>query len=99
MRKKPKKFTLEEILPKYTLEDVLPDKEANEDNLAKIDARLDGLEKYLGRELTEDEEMAILDIVDEYTPKDKKGNYLVPLIPFDYAWKIYEAMKENGKTG
>jgi hypothetical protein len=47
----------------------------------------------LGRELTENEQIAILDIVDEYTPKDKDGNYLCHLLPFDYAWKVYKLYK------
>lgn len=68
------------------------------DNVAEIDERLEDLVEYLGRELTEGETSAILDIVDEYTPKDSKGNYLIELLPFDYAWRVYEAKKSIGKN-
>ena len=45
--------------------------------------------------MTEEEEIAILEIVDEYTPKDKDGDYLVSLLPFEYAWEIYENKNEE----
>ena len=72
-----------------------PELEANEEI---IDENLEGLAYYIGRELTPEEEDEILTIVDEFTPKDEKGNYLVDLLPFDYAWEIYLAKlkeKEN----
>ena len=50
--------------------------------------------EYLGREITDDEEVAILRIVDKYTPVNKKGDYIVDLLPFEYAWKIYLAKKD-----
>lgn len=55
-----------------------------------IDDRLDSLSNYLGRSVTEREEAALLDIVDEYTPKDDEGNYAGDLIGFDKAWDIYQ---------
>ncbi len=99
MSKKPKKITLEQILPKYTLTDVIVDDAVIENNEAEIDRRFENLAAYVGRKLTEEEQEAILDIVDECTPKDGKGYYRGPLVPFDYAWKIYENQKESdGKT-
>lgn len=59
-------------------------------NLDYIDDNLASLQDTLGRVLTPKEESAVLDIVDDYTPKDDDGNYLGPLIPFDKAWEIYE---------
>ncbi len=53
------------------------------------------LAKYVGRKLTEEEEIKILTIVDIYTPKNKAGGYLVDLLPFDYAWQISEAKIEG----
>ena len=59
-------------------------------NIAIIDERLDELAEMLGRQLTDEEQSAILDIVDEHTPTGKDGMYLYPLLPFDYAWQIYQ---------
>jgi hypothetical protein len=100
MENEPKKYTLNDILTRYTLADLLRQQEALrlKENVSEIDERLEDLVEYLGRELTEDETSAILDIVDEYTPKDKDGNYLVELLPFEYAWEIYEAKKSVGKN-
>lgn len=66
-------------------------------NLSEIDRNFEVLSDYLGRDLTQKEESAILDIVDEYTAKDEEGNYQGSLIPFDKAWDIYE-MKNNTLT-
>lgn len=59
-------------------------------NEETIDGRLEGVASMLGRDLTEPEELAILEIVDEYTPKGEDGNYLGDTLPFDKAWEIYE---------
>lgn len=65
-------------------------------NLDTIDARLDDLADALGRELTPKEEEALLDIVDEYTPKDKGGNYLGgDTISFEKAYEIYELQQAS----
>lgn len=68
-----------------------------EGNLEKIDENLESLSEFIGRDLTEKEESAILDIVDEFTPKDDDGNYLGEVIPFDKAWEIYQ-LKETAKN-
>ena len=60
-----------------------------EKNIAYIDSCLEELSLLIGRNLTEEEQSGVLDIVDEYTPKDNDGNYLYSLLPFDYAWQIY----------
>jgi len=65
-------------------------------NEAIIDMSLFNLAKHVGRKLTEDEEIEVLTIVDKITPKRKDGNYMVDLLPFNYAWKIYEAKKDIG---
>jgi len=85
-------YTLADIQSKNTFYESLK----MEDNVAEIDERLEDLAIHLDRELTEYEERRILEIVDEYTPKDKDGDYLTDLLPFDYAWKIYEAKKDVG---
>lgn len=59
-------------------------------NESTLDERLAELSEIIGRDLTEDEEAAVLDIVDEYTPEDSNGKYAGELIPFDKAWEIYE---------
>ena len=60
------------------------------DNEATIDQRLESLSDYLGRKLSDGEESAILDIVDEYTPTGEDGKYAGEILPFDKAWEIYE---------
>lgn len=62
-----------------------------------IDNRIDDLSDQLGRGLTDSEESALLDIVDEYTPKDEYGNYAGDTIPFTKAWEIYE-MKQGAQA-
>lgn len=60
-----------------------------------IEQRLAELEESLGRELSKTEEEGLLDMVDELTPKDKHGDYLYDLIPFDYAWEAYHVKRER----
>lgn len=61
-----------------------------ENNVATIDENFDSLADYVGRDLTAKEQSAILDIVDDFTPKDEYGRYAGPLIPFEKAWEMYE---------
>ena len=65
------------------------------ENLSAIDEQLEDLSTFIGRDLTKKEEEALLDIVDDYTPKDKNGNYAGATIPFDKAWEIYELKKNS----
>lgn len=69
-----------------------------EANIETIDSNLESLSDSLGRELTEKEQSAVLDIVDAYTPKDEDGNYAGPLLPFDKAWEIHELKTQAGKA-
>ena len=68
------------------------------ENESTIDQNLELLEDYVGRELTEAEQSAILDIAEEYTPKDDDGNFMGPLIPFEKAWDIYEMKTQVSKA-
>jgi hypothetical protein len=65
-------------------------------NERTIDQRLEDLSSSLGRDLTEQEESALLDIVDEYTPKDQEGNYAGDLIPMDKAYEILSMKQSQG---
>lgn len=67
-------------------------------NEEAIDAEIDALATYAGRPLTQHEQSQILDIVDEFTPKDDKGNYLGATIPFEKAWDIYELKSQASKA-
>lgn len=67
-------------------------------NLATIDDGLEALSEYLGRPISEAEQSDLLDIVDEYTPKDDIGNYLGAPISFDKAWDIYEMKSKNASA-
>ena len=53
-----------------------------------IDNRLEALSDRLGRRLTEQEEAAILDVVDEYTPVGEDGKYAGEILSFDKALEI-----------
>lgn len=66
------------------------------ENESTIDNRLENLSEGLGRNLSEKEESALLDIIDEYTPKDANGNYVGgELIPFEKAWEIYQLKQSS----
>lgn len=93
-----KRKKLSQILSKYNFpkeENPREEKIRIEENEDIIDEKLDELEEYVGRKLTDKEEDDILAIVDELTPVGKNGKYIVGLLPFDYAWTIYEARKDQ----
>ena len=69
--------------------------EALQENLKSIDDELNNFSNTLGRKLTETEESAILDIQDEFTQKDKDGNYLVPLLSPEKAFEIHTLRQEK----
>lgn len=61
----------------------------------------DGLKKFqetLGRSLTETEENAILDVQDEFTPKDENGNYIAPLFSPEKAYEVYTLRTQAAKA-
>lgn len=97
MRKKERRYTIADILSKYTMEDFLREQEdfRVEKNIEIIDENFEELAECVGREITEEEQSDILDIVDELTPKNAEGNYIAELLPFDYAWKVYEAKNDR----
>lgn len=66
-----------------------------ESNIGVIDENLESLSDMVGRDLTEGEQSEVLDIVDEFTPKDRSGNYLGAILPFDKAWEVYEMRHQN----
>lgn len=61
-----------------------------------IEDHLDSVSAIAGRDLSKKEQDAILDILDEYTPKDAEGNIAGALISPDKAWEIFE-LKEQAK--
>lgn len=67
-------------------------------NISVLDEQFDSLTDKLGRELTEKEHDNVLDIVDEYTPKDADGNYAGAIMPIEKAWEIYELKANAGKA-
>lgn len=92
---KKSKYTIADYLKRHNFDNILNELEEIriERNIDKINDNFDDLAECLGRDLTEFEQSAILDIVDEYTPKDDKGNYKFDMLPFDYAWTICEYEK------
>jgi len=71
-------------------EDILVEKYCEE-----IDERLEDLEEFLGREITNAERKGMLNVVDKYTPRDKNGEVLASYLPFEYAWEIYELERDE----
>lgn len=69
-----------------------------EENVSVLDENFEDLFAQVGRDLTEKEQSAILDIVDDYTPKDADGNYAGALLPFNKAWEIYELKTQATKA-
>ena len=67
-------------------------------NMESLDNQIESLSDFVGRKLTGKEESSILDIVDEYTPKDENGNYAGQTIPMDKAWEIYELKNSASKA-
>lgn len=61
-----------------------------EANIEHLDESFEDLSALVGRDLTEAEQSAVLDIVDEFTPKDRNGDYAGEILPFEKAWDIYE---------
>lgn len=68
-----------------------------EQNLTAIDESLEDLEEYVGRPLTQTEQEAVIDIVDEWSPKGEDGKY-VALIPYEKAWDYYELSHKDSVT-
>ncbi len=64
--------------------------ERTEKNLETLDDHLEQVSAVAGRDLTEKEESAILDIIDDYTPKGADGNYSGAMLSPDKAWELYE---------
>lgn len=64
-------------------------------NLDSLEERIESFSDTLGRDLTEEEQSDLLDIVDEFTPKKKDGSYDGNLISFDKAWQIRELQTEK----
>ncbi len=69
-----------------------------EENVDVLDDRLEDLSAVVGRDLSEKEQLALLEIVDDYTPKDREGNYLGEIMPFEKAWRIYELEQQASKA-
>lgn len=69
-----------------------------EKNVEMLDNQFEDLSAQVGRDLTEKEESAILDIIDDYTPKDQDGNYAGPIIPMEKAWEIYELKNQVSRA-
>lgn len=67
-------------------------------NVEKLDENFEDLSALVGRDLTDKEQSDVLDIVDEYTPKDEYGNYLGVILPFEKAWEIYGLKAQASKA-
>jgi hypothetical protein len=71
------------------------EQERVESNLEQIEDSLETFQESLGRKLTEQEESALLDVQDEFTPKGEDGKYVAPLISPDKAFEIL-TLRQNG---
>lgn len=69
-----------------------------ERNVEAIDNSLKEFQEEKGIKFTEADESSILDIQDEWTPKDEKGNYVVPLISVEKAYEILTLRQAGAKA-
>lgn len=74
------------------------EQESVKENLSTLDSHLEEVEAVAGHVLTEKEQSAVLDIIDEFTPKDNDGRYLGALISPDKAWEIYELKTKSADS-
>lgn len=66
-----------------------------EQRVASFDAALEELSVVEGKDFSDDEQVAILEIVEEYSPKDNDGNLIGDyLMPLDRAYEIYKLKAE-----
>lgn len=79
------------------VEDQRDNTEAVRANEGAIDNELESLEDSIGRELTDEEAAAILDIADELTPQEN-GKYLTNLVPLRAAYGEYRARQFEAKA-
>jgi len=63
--------------------------------VASFDSAFEELSVVEGKEFNDDEQVAILDIVEKYSPKDQDGKLLADyLLPLDKAYEIYKLNNE-----
>lgn len=67
------------------------------ENLNTLDEHLEEVAAVAGRDLTDQEQSSVLDIIDEFTPKDEEGNYMGAILSPDKAWEIYNLKNEVAK--
>lgn len=66
--------------------------------VASMDAAFEELGVLEGKEFTDDEQVALLDIVEKYSPKDKDGMLIGDfLMPLDQAYEIFQ-IQQNPAT-
>ncbi len=66
-------------------------------NERTLDDQLEDLSISLGRDLTEDEQVAVLDIMDEFSAKDEDDRIL-SLYPAEKAWEMYEIQSQGSRS-
>ncbi len=76
----------------------LQEDERLDENLGELDNRLDRLSQSVGRDLTEKEQSSILDIIDEFTPKDEDDNYQGAILSEEKAWEIYQMRQKASEA-
>ncbi len=66
-------------------------------NEEMIDRQFDDLSAIVGRDLTDEEETRVLEIMDEYSPVNDEGR-IISLFPAEKAWEVYELEAEAQKS-
>lgn len=69
-----------------------------DNRVASMDSAFEELGLVSGKDFTDEEQVAMLDIVEKYSPKDKNGK--IPedyLLPLDQAYEIYQLQSEQAK--
>lgn len=71
------------------------EKERTDEIVKSFDSAFEELSIVADREFSDEEQVAILDIVEQYSPKDKDGKMLRDfLLPLDKAYEIYSVRSE-----
>ena len=73
------------------------EQKAYQQNLSVLDENLEAAADIMGRALKPDEELAILEIQDDYSPKDRNGR-IEALLPIEKAVEIYEMQSARSQA-
>ncbi len=93
----PDESYIREVASRAYQEEARAESRRIETNERTIDDELEDLSVIVGRDLTDEEQVAVLDIMDKNSLADEDGRIL-KLYPAEQAWDIYEIESQAGKS-